>query len=329
MKTKAVTDGAMLCALAVIFSLLSYYVPFLMIFYFFIPIPAAIAARKHGLKVAVIAGAAATLILIFFMDIVSALTYGMYLLLAGCMVGYTYWKEQSGFYRLAAAYVAAFLTLMLSLMMFQVLSGQNFIAEFSSSIDQFTGELQKVYSSMAANPEMQEMLSAEQLDSAVKMVDGLGLAVKMMLPSSFLIAPFIIGWVNIVLTDKIMMRLKLRVKKLKPLSQWRLPKSLATFLICIITFLLLSDLMGWEFIPEIYTITLTNICYTIYLLMGISFIFWLINRKREKESMGLKVLTVVICFLFSWIMSLLIFVGVADTYMNLRGLIDFNGGENR
>ena len=329
MKTKAVTDGAMLCALAVIFSLLSYYVPFLMIFYFFIPIPAAVAANKHGIKVAVIAGASATLILVFLMDLMSALSYGMYLLLVGCSLGYAYRKRKSGFVRLGWAYVATLLTVSLSLVLLQLLLGQNFIAEFSAAVDQTIAGIRQMYEAMASDSSTQQMLSAEQLSAVTGMLDNLGRAVKLMVPGSFLMAPFILGWINVVVADKVMARLKLPVEKLPPLSQWRLPKSLATFLILMIVFLLFADLLNWDFIPEIYTFTLTNLCYMVYALAGMGFVFWFINRKRAKESMGFKVLAVAVCFFFSWLSYLLIFLGVADTYVDLRRFIAFNGGDHR
>ncbi|MDO4288306.1 MAG: DUF2232 domain-containing protein [Eubacterium sp.] len=329
MKTKAMTDGAMLSALAVIFSLLSYYVPFLMIFYFFIPVPAAIAANKHGMKVAVIAGIAATLILIFFMDLVSALSCGMYLLITGCVVGWAYRSKKSGFVRLALSYVASLLTLTLSLALLQLITGQNFITEFSAAVDQSMAEIQTMYQSLAADPSTQQLLSAEQLESATTLVDTLGRVIKMMIPASFLLAPFIIGWINVIITDKMMVRLKLPVDRLKPLSQWRMPRSLAFFMLCVITFLGLADLFNWEFIPEIYSFTLTTICYMVYGLMGMGFVFWLINRKRKKESTGLKILAVAVCFLFSWLSYLLVFVGLADAYMDLRRFMAFNGGDHR
>ena len=83
MKTKAITEGAMLCALAVIIALFSSYVPFLLLLFFLIPVPMVILAEKQGFKVTLIAGLAATLILFMFMDPLTAGGYGIYMIFVG------------------------------------------------------------------------------------------------------------------------------------------------------------------------------------------------------------------------------------------------------
>ncbi|MGL6294275.1 DUF2232 domain-containing protein, partial [Eubacterium aggregans] len=98
------------------------------------------------------------------------------------------------------------------------------------------------------------------------------------------------------------------------------------FLLIIVVFLLVVEIGGLTMIPEIYTYTLMQIVYYVYILMGIGFLFWLVNRKRKKESMGIKVLIVAICLLVPFTSYIISMLGVADIYMNVRQLIEMKDG---
>ena len=138
--------------------------------------------------------------------------------------------------------------------------------------------------------------------------------------------PFFIAWANVVVCDTLLKRLKVPVTAMPSLSQWRVPRSLKTFLLIIVVFLLVVEIGGLTMIPEIYTYTLMQIVYYVYILMGIGFLFWLVNRKRKKESMGLKVLIVAICLLVPFTSYIISMLGVADIYMNVRQLIEMKDG---
>ncbi|MEG0074480.1 MAG: DUF2232 domain-containing protein [Eubacterium sp.] len=319
MKTKAMAEGAMFCALAVLLALICYYVPFLIVLYIFIPVPIVVLARKQGFKVSMISSVAATILLFLLVDPVTAVSFGMYLILVGCSLGYTYYKEKNGFIKLLIGYGSSFLVIILGIVLFQVISGQNYIDNMITMFATASTEALKIYE----NP---GLLSGDQMAQMGTMIDSLMNTLKLSIPGAFLILPFFLGWANVVFSDIILKRLRMPVVPLKKLSQWQLPKSLKTFLIVVIVFVLAIDLMKIEAVPQIYTFTITSIISTIYFIMGLSFIFWLMARKKVKENMGLKILIVVLCVLFSFLMSIVTFVGVIDIYIDLRMLIEIKGG---
>lgn len=311
----------MLCALAVVIALFSSYVPFLLLLFFLIPVPMVILAEKQGFKVTLIASLAATLILLMFMDPLTAASYGIYMIFVGCGLGYMYYKRKDGFLKLAVAYCGVFAALILMLVLLQVLTGQNFVAMLTETIDTSSAQVMDVYRSLGAFPE-------DQLSLLQTAVDQMKETMKMVIPLAFLVAPFFIGWVNVLVSDVILKRMRMPVNPLLPLSRWRLPRSFKNFLILVVIALLVIDLAHIDAIPAVYTYTLMMIIYLLYFLMGISFVFWLINRKRTKESMGFKILIVVLCLLIPYISYIISFVGVADIYIDVRKFIENRDGTN-
>lgn len=319
MKTKAITEGALLCALAVVIALFSMYVPFLAVLLVFIPVPMVILTKKHGLKVSVVASLAATLILVFFMDPVSMALYGSYMIFVGCSLGYAYNKGKNGFVKLGIAYAGAFLALLFSIILLQIISGQNFIAMLTQIMDESSKDVLTLYNTMG-------MFSGEQMGQIQSAIDQGIKTMKMTIPMAFLISPFFVGWANVVLSDTILRRVKIDNEPLRSLSQWRVPTSLKNFLITIVIILLALDLFKIEAVPVIYTYTLTLVIYFIYFIMGLSFTFWFINRKRKKESRGLKILVIVGSIIVPIIASLVSIVGVADIYIDIRRFIENRDG---
>lgn len=311
----------MLCALAVVIALFSSYVPFLAVLYIFIPVPMVILAEKQGLKVTVIASIAATLILLLFMDPVSAALYGAYMIFVGCSLGVIYYKRKSGFLKLAVAYAGSFAAVTFLIILMQVVSGQNLIAMLTQTIDETSSQVMEVYRSVG-------MFQEDQLSMLQSVVDQMQEMMKLVIPLAFLITPFFIGWANVLIADTVLKRMRKPIRPLPPLSQWRLPRSFKNFLILIVIALLVIDLGHIEAVPIIYTYTLMMLLYLLYFLMGISFIYWLINRKRAKESMGLKVLVIVLCLFIPYLLYIVSFVGVADIYIDVRKFIENRDGTN-
>ncbi|MEG0377375.1 MAG: DUF2232 domain-containing protein [Eubacterium sp.] len=319
MKTKAIAEGAIFCALAVVFALICYYVPFLVLFYFFIPVPIIVLAQKQGFKVALIASIAATLILLFLVDPIMAAVYGMYMIFMGCALGYVYFKKKDGFVRLFVGCFGAFIVLALMFIIFWAMTGTNGVEAIIQSFDAISKEAMEIYKNSG-------MLSGDQMNQMQGMFDTMINSMKLAIPVTVIVIPFFISWANIVVADVLLKRMRVNSVPLKRLSEWRLPASFKTFLIIIIIAVLIIDIFKIEAVPIIYTATLTNIISLIYLVMGLSFVFWFMNRKRKKESMGLKVLVVIISLLLPMVTYVLTFAGVLDIYIDLRRMIEGKGG---
>lgn len=317
MKPKAIAEGGLLCAIAVLMACLCTYVPIFVIFYIFIPLPIVVCAQRQGFLTALISSVAASLIVFFLIDWMTALLYAMYFILVGCSLGWTYYKKQKGFIRIGAAYVAILITLIVSLVLLQMTAGVNFVDMLVREMTTIMNDVTKFYESSG-------LLSAEQFSAFSTAAQGILNNFKLLIPSAFLLAPAIVAWLNILLCDKMLIKLKADIIPFKPLSQWRLPRSLAIFLLFMTVGLSVVELIGKDAVPQIYTYTILEIVEFIYLLMGISFLFWFFNRKYEKEKTGIKILIILVIALISVAASIVSFIGIADIYLHLRELVSMN-----
>lgn len=314
MNTKAITEGGVLCGIAVVMALLSYYVPFLLIFYIFVPLPIVVLSKRRGFITSFIASVAASAILFFFIDWPNAVVYAMYLVLVGCSLGFTYHKNYRGVIRMGVAYAAVLITLMGSLFLYQKLSGVVFM-------DSLMTEIQTAFSQVSHLYESTGLLSGEQLSTLSGGGEAFLATFKMVIPTAFLVAPIFVAWLNILLCDRVLIRMEEEIIPLNPLSAWRLPRSLKVFMMLLVIVVSIFDFMESKPIPEIYLFTITEIINLIFVIMGVSFCFWFFNRKRQKESVGIKVLIVILTLLISPVTYVLSLIGLADSFLRIRDII--------
>lgn len=314
MNTRAITEGGLMCGVAVIMALLCYYMPFFLVFYIFIPLPMVVLSKRQGFITALVASIAASIILFFFIDWMSGVVYAMYLILVGCSLGYTYYKDNNGLVRMLVTYGALLITLMASLYMVQVISGVPFISQLTAEMESAMGQVLNFY-------ENSGLLNAEQFAQITVMSKSLLSTMKMVLPSAFLMTPALVAWLNVLLCDRVLKRLKADFTPLKPLTGWRLPRSLKLFMLLLLILTSVLDIVEQDVVPQIYLFTITQLVDYVFILMGLSFFFWLFNRKREKESTGIKIIIVLVCVIFSPLSYVLSLVGVADSFLHLREII--------
>ena len=93
MKTRGITEGAMFCALGVILTLISYYLPFFVLLVFFIPVPMVVLGKRQGLKVSILSSIAATILIGLFLGPLNAISFGALMLFVGCSLGFAYHRD--------------------------------------------------------------------------------------------------------------------------------------------------------------------------------------------------------------------------------------------
>lgn len=307
MKTRGITEGAVFCALAVMLALASYYVPFLVILMFFIPVPMVILGQRQGLRVSIIASLAATIIIGLFLGPVNAISFGVLLFFVGCSLGYAYHKNSPVIKKIIVGYLGFSLVLVSLIASYQFLMGISFTGELFQILEASTKEVLIMYENTGMMDESQLLLTKEAMVSFVN-------SMKMALPGSFLIMPLIFSFINIAISDGMLKRLGYKVEGIKPLAQWKIPDSLKYFLLIFIIGSLTIDVFKITAIPEIYIFTVMNLVYLVYLVMGLSVIFDFMEYKKVNNK-ALKVLVVFLAMIFQFMVTML---GVLDTYGGIR-----------
>ncbi|MBC3797739.1 YybS family protein [Acetobacterium tundrae] len=307
MKTRGITEGALFCALAVILTLICYYIPFLVILVFFIPVPMVVLGKRQGLKVSIISSLAATILIFLFMDPITALSFGALMFFVGCSLGFAYYKNISPVRKVIVGAVGFGILLIAVVLGYQFIMGVNFTNYIFQMMETSTKEVMNIY-------ETSNMIDASQLTILKDMMDARMQTLKLVLPSTLLLLPVLFSTVNIVVCDFILKRIGYSVQGFEPLSQWKIPASLKYFLAIFIVGDFIISVFQITAIPDIYIYTFIVFIDLIFLVMGISFIFDFMEYKKVHNK-GLKVLVVFVALLLQSFVTLL---GVADVYLGLR-----------
>lgn len=307
MKTRGITEGAMFCALGVILTLVSYYLPFFVLLVFFIPVPMVVLGKRQGLKVSVLSSIAATILIGLFLGPLNAISFGALMLFVGCSLGFAYHRDLEPVKKVVIGILGFAILLIAVVASYELVMGIGFTSLLLQTLEQSSSEVMAFY-------ETANLMDAEQLTLAKTAMEKNIEMMKLALPSAFLLLPVVFGMVNVVVSDMILKRIGYSVKAFKPLSQWEMPTTLKYFLMM----LLLGDFMISMFqvsnIPQIYLVTVMNFVNIIFFVMGLSLMLNYMEYKQLNNK-GLKVLVVFLGFLLSSIVTL---VGVADTYIGIR-----------
>lgn len=307
MKTRGITEGAMFCALGVILALASFYIPFLTILVFFIPVPMVVLGKRQGLKVSIISSLAATILIGLFLGPINAIPYATLLLFVGCSLGLAYNKNLSPVRKVAIGAVGFAILLVVVVASYELVMGIGFTAFLFQTLEASTKEVMTIY-------ETTNIMDANQLTTAKETMATNIQMMKLALPGAFLMIPVMFAMIDVLACDFILKRIGYQVKAFKPLGQWEMPTSLKYFLMIFLFGDFIISIFQITAIPEIYTFTLMYIVNIIFFVMGLAFIFDFMDYKKVKNK-GLKVIVVFLGLLIPAIISLL---GVADTYIGIR-----------
>ena len=320
MKPRAITEGALITAIAVILALGCYYIPFLYLFYVLVPTPIAVLAKRQGVWVASVSALAAGAITFLFIDPLTASTYMFYYVFVGVALGWCYSSEKSGFVRMVVGYLGALLAIVLSIAVISAVSGTDVISQIGEAIDLSGKQALEIYRSA---------LTADQAGNLTETANTLVEQMKLMIPAVFLILPFFIAWFNVLLTDFILIRTRHHIEPLKSISRWEPPVSLQVFMALMLVLTIILQLLPANTVPQVYSTTISVLSDLVFTLQGFSFVFWFLFRKKEKESLLIKVIVVFIALTIPFASLILRFIGIFDMFSGIRKIIAHRDGDNQ
>jgi len=309
MKTSGITEGAIFCAITVILSLLTFYLPFFVILTFFIPVPMIILGKRQGFKVSMMSSLAATLLLGLLIGPVAAIQLGMLLLIVGCCLGLAYAKNLSPVQKTILGSIGFAIFIVANILFYQLLTGINYISWMVEMLETSSQDLLQFYQSMG-------VLDASQLQSMETGVENNLQMMLLTIPAAFLLMPVLLAMANIYCADVILKRLGYAVKGYRPLSDLIMPQHLKVFLMLLLLGVFLVNMLKLTAIPQIYTTTVSTLVDFVFFIMGVACVYNYLAYKQVKNK-GIKVLTAFICL---FLQPLITFLGIADTYLDIRGI---------
>lgn len=304
--TNAVVAAGMSTAVAVVLSMLGLYLPiFSTVIFLLIPLPIAYIGVIHGARWAILV-TAGTLILdsVFFGVFSGAVVCAIFAVL-GTALGICYRRRARPAATLFAGAAAVFAAFALQILFGVLVLGVDLSVlngEFLESVRQSTEEL------------LPQFYSGEELEAARAGMDETYEILRKSMAFIAITVCIIYSWAAMTLSHYIFSRLGLKdIPSLPPLSRWELPvATVYAYLAFVGAGYIISD-------DEVLTSLLYNLqmmCNFVFLLQGISFVWWLPVRFPIFST--LRWFLVIGAFFLPFLQSLIVVMGLFDLLFHYR-----------
>lgn len=312
---KALTEAGIITALTVIINLINIYIPLLSIFINFIaPIPITLLYIRQNYKVTLISIAASGIFIAMLYNPINALSSIFLIGLTGISLGYCIKNKKEFGITIVFVAISFVLGIIFYLFIYIIFISKNGIYEFITQI--LTGfkqslELSKsIYmkSGISGNQAaaLQEMLTIFTPEYIMKLI-----------PAIIIIVSFISSYLNYIITLVVLKRLRYKVEKVKPISQWYMNTRIGT-LIGII--LVVGMLLHRKNIPiGDYLANSSGIVLQFILLLdGIALAaYYLIDKYKLSKKIGALI---ILLTAMSQLSLLYTIVGFIDMVFDFRKL---------
>jgi len=314
LSTRAMTEGALMAGLAVIFVLLGM-VPMIGALTILISgIPITIAAARHGSFTGALAAILATIIIALFLGPVSAISYGLENMLPGFVIGYLLNKRKSGIKILQAAVAVSAVASLLIMIISMGLMGvtPDTIGTYYAEME---ADMLEMYEVTGLTDAMLEQQGISSIELTLMLQSMVAVIVKLS-PAVMMIGGGVAGAVTYWLSMLILKRLKIRIPRSTSIANWRLPFSSIWAIIVVWAVWLMGDRIPFEWV-NILTMNCMAVFAALLFMNGLTAAMHLFNFKQM--STGMKLLTVLMFFMFftGFILGMII-LGIADLLFDFR-----------
>lgn len=138
-------------------------------------------------------------------------------------------------------------------------------------------------------------------------------------PAYIVIISAILGYIYFVLTKRWMRLSKVDVSFVRPFSEYRLPKSMAVFVMLLVIVSMLTS----DYLPMMFHYNLTNILLFLFGVSGLAYLEWLLKKRGIPLAVRLLLLLALIIIRMVLpiidIFQILMIIGILDTFINFRG----------
>jgi len=299
-QTKAITQGAMMIALFIVFLAIAYYVPVISLPAFFItPVPLAWYSATYDRKLSIGVTLLAIVISLFIGNIM-ILPFALILGATGFVIGDCLRQRKSKIF----LFLATGTTVLMTFAVQYVLSVQFFGVDFIQEGLKMAKESYEQGMAYSASITGQQM-PAEELRAVFDTLEAT-------LPASITMSFFAIAFIMITVILPILKRLRLEVPKFAPFRDMRLPRSVLWYYLIVLTINLFVR-------PETGTLlyvvmlNLSLVLWALLTLQGISLIHYVIDAYKYPKF--IKVLSTILAIpLYSFVVLL----GIIDLGFNIR-----------
>lgn len=308
MKTRSLTEGAMLGAITVLLAILGEYIGVPSII---VPIPLMLLVYRQGFQYGILAAIAAALISSFVAGHVfsglSIIIWGF----VGVALGLAL-REKFSFGRLMVVGVLSNLVVFgLNFLLYSLIIGGNMLTDLLTMMNEALQQAADMSQSLGVTGEALQQYEALQAFLPVVLRTGL--------PSLLLVYSVSMSYINLVIGRAVLKRLgDSTMPEVTPFSRWRIPGFFGlifAFGLIVTTMAQMAELPGWV---EFLGLNSFLISFYSYLVAGVSLAWYYFQKKNIPTF--LRVLFVLMLFSMPLVLMILIVLTVADGVFDFRKL---------
>lgn len=267
MKTRSITEGAMLSAITVILTIIGEYVglPALII-----PVPLTLLVIRHGYKLGITMSFASALVASLIAGhVLSGVTIVIWGFL-GIALGMAI-RENFSFPKTMGVGIAANLVVIaLNVLFYSLIFGTNMFSDMAEMMDTTLDQALAIYQSMGITPEMLAQLE--------NMRTSFALLIDWGLPGLLLASAVVLSFINLALVRLVLRRMGTQIPWVKPFTQWRLPGGLV--LLFLVSLLLLGTGQVASGLLARVGLNLMLILLPAYLVVGVGIAWFFFDRWK-------------------------------------------------
>lgn len=314
LSTRALTEGALMAGLAVIFVMLGMLPIVGALTVWISSIPITVVTARHGSFSGGLSAILATILITLLLGPLSGLNYGLGNMLLGFVIGALLNKRKSGIKILqASALTAALAALVLMIVSLGIMGFT------PDTISTYYAEMETEMLELYESSGLIDAMTAQEGISSIELTAMLQSMVSVMVklsPSMMFLMGVLNGAVTYWLTMLVLKRLKVRIPRSTGLANWRLPFSAIWGIIVVWALWLMGDRIPFDWI-NIVILNCIVVCAALLLLNGLTAAMHMLDFKHM--STGMKVLMIMTALLFfTGVLVGLILLGIADLLFDFR-----------
>ena len=305
-ETNAVVLAGMCTALAVVLSVIGFYMPLIsLVVFLLIPLPIAYLGMKEGTSWAIIVTAGIMILDSVFFGFISAAFLCAIFGVLGVILGICYRNKVSATVTLVAGAVVVLAALI----------GQAFAAMYILNVPPmiFGGEaMDTMEQQMMA--QMEQFYSGELLTQAQENVKQMMDSIRKSIPAATLGAAFFYTWASMTLGKKIFTRLGMKdIPGMPSLERWELPRF---FLALYVLAFAMQYITNGNATLEMIQYNLGLACILVFWLQGLATLWWM--PRKYPFVRPLRWIIAILSVIIGMVQMIVVLLGLSDMVLQYR-----------
>lgn len=305
-ETNAVVLAGMCTALAVVLSVIGFYMPLIsLVVFLLIPLPIAYLGMKEGTSWSIIVTAGIMILDSVFFGFISAAFLCAIFGVLGVILGICYRNKVSATVTLAAGAVVVLAALI----------GQAFAAMYILNVPPmiFGGEAMDTMEQQMMG-QMAQLYSGELLTQAQENVKQMMDSIRKSIPAATLGAAFFYTWASMTLGKKIFTRLGMKdIPGMPSLERWELPRF---FLALYVLAFAMQYITNGNATLEMIQYNLGLACILVFWLQGLATLWWM--PRKYPFVRPLRWIIAILSVIIGMVQMIVVLLGLSDMVLQYR-----------